>query len=407
MDNEPLFISDDFGGIGHEDALMREACSSISAIRSNYVGNKRRLLSSIWETVTSNDIKSETITDAFGGSGSVSALFASMGKQVKYNDLLLTSCVQAACLLSEKNRLLTDDEWKALILDPNGEKNSTLVRTHYAEKFFTDNEALFLDRYLGNLKAMFPLSKDGLIYDCTRTPFENGKMKAIQAACAFIGHINSVCFIGGRYYNGQTIAKRDHRLEHAKNDGIELHHSFMESVLKIPKISYPRGSSSWVYNFDVVELLSKKVPSGDLLYLDPPYGGDSSDYASLYRFIEECITGVRYEDDTVKVSKFSKFKNNKVYSELFKEVLAAADGYNTWLISFNQTSFASLEEITNLIEEFGRTVDVKSVSISYKYRKKRRTIVLGKQVTGSDGETRRTMHMINGTDDELLLLARK
>lgn len=407
LTNEPLFLSDDFGGLSHEEALVREACMAISSIRNNYVGNKKRILTSIWECVQSSGIPFKTVTDAFGGSGAVSALFASMGSKVIYNDLLLSSCVQASCLLSESKILVTDGEWKNLISDPNGEKVSSIARTYYAGKFFTDDEASFLDRYLGNLQTMFQMPKAGEeIYDYQSTPNSPNRIKALQASCAIIGHVNSVCFIGGRYYNGQTIAKRDHRLAHDKNKGVELHKTFMDSISRIPSLRYPRGCSSKVCNMDVVSLLSKNAKTGDLLYLDPPYGGESSDYGSLYRFIEEGVTGIRYDQDPLKVESFSKFKKSKGYSDLFKEVLSNATGYGTWLISFNKTSFASLEEIRTILEEFGRSVEVKSVSISYKYRKKRRTIILGEQVVGTDGELRRKNHMVEGTDDELLLIAR-
>lgn len=402
---EPLFITDEFGGIDHEEAFVNQACKSISSIRSNYVGNKRRILSSIWGV--SKGLGINRVTDAFGGSGSVSAMFASLGLDVVYNDLLLSSCFQASCLLSESSINLSEEEWNKLIKDPQGEKVYSLARTHYAGKFFTDDEALFLDRYMGNLRTFFPIPKlRAIVYDCTRTPFETGAMKAIQAYCAIIGHINSVCFVGGRYYNGQTLAKKDHRLSHAKNNGIELHDSFSESIAKIPRLKYTRGCSAWIYNLDISELL-KKQPRGDLLYLDPPYGGESSDYASLYRFLEEFVTGIRYEDDPAKIENASKFKGSKGYSELFKEALSLSNGYENWLISFNKTSFASLEEITAIIEGFDRCVEVKSVSISYNYRKKRRNITLGELTKDANGEIRRKPPSIEGTDDELLLLARR
>ncbi len=408
IQSEPMFLTDEFGGMGHEDALMREACSNIKSTRSNYVGNKRRLLPAIWKTISDNGIKFNRTTDAFGGSGAVSSLLAFMGGEIRYNDLLLSSCVQASCLLSESKFSVTPEEWKILSSDPQGENVSTLAREYYEEKFFTKDEAIFIDRYLGNLRLLFPeIKTNELVYDCLRTPFEKGKMKAIEASCALVGHINSVCFLGGRYYNGQTIAKKSHRLSHIKNDGIELHKNFIDSVSRLPKIQYPKGSSSFVYNMDVVDFLSKKASEGDLLYLDPPYGGESSDYAALYQFLEECVSGKRYDQDLERIKNASKFKSKNGYAELFKEVLSVAGGYDAWLVSFNRTSFASLDEIISLIENFGRKVDVKSASISYNYRKKRKTISIGEQIVGPNGETRRKTHIIGGTDDELLLLARR
>ena len=91
-----MFLSDFFGGIGHEEAMMGEACSKISAQRINYVGNKKRLLPSIWNFVNKNSVNIGSVTDAFGGSGTVSSLFSYLGKNVAYNDLLVSSSIQAA-----------------------------------------------------------------------------------------------------------------------------------------------------------------------------------------------------------------------------------------------------------------------------------------------------------------------
>ena len=406
-----MFLSDFFGGIGHEEAMMGEACSKISAQRINYVGNKKRLLPSIWNFVNKNSVNIGSVTDAFGGSGTVSSLFSYLGKNVAYNDLLVSSSIQAAYLLAPSPVLTTADEWKALTTDGSGEKLFDFARTYYAGKFFTDKEAEFIDRFVGNLRAVRPISGiGGLIYNSTDDSLNEGKIKSIEAWYALISHINSVCFIGGRYYNGQTIAKREHRLAHSRNNGVELHNSFAETVSKLTKISYPSyptKPSSRVYNLDVVDFLSSENPNGGLLYLDPPYGGESSDYASLYRFIEECVSGIRYEQSRERIEKASKFKNKNGYADLFKEVLSSATGYESWVISFNGTSFASLEEIVSIVEGFNRTVKVESASISYNYRKKRKSVVVGKHSVDKNGETRRERHIIDGTDDELLLLARR
>lgn len=402
--DEPLFISDEYGTLGHEGSLVREACMAISNIRNNYVGNKRRILYSVWEAATSGE-KPIKITDAFGGSGSVSALFAAMGCEVSYNDLLLSSCVQASCLLSKNQTTLSKEEWEVLMNDANGEKAFSFARTFYAGKFFTDAEALFMDRYIGNARLIYGSPKQGRLVSNN----ENSSLtsKGLQAFCAFVGHINSTCFIGGRFYNGQTIAKKDHRIAHVKNNGVELHKSFADSISRIPSIEYPRGCLASVYNMDAVDLLSKTIPEGDLLYLDPPYGGDSSDYAALYRFIEECVTGCRYEDDKARIEKASKFKNSKGYSELFLDVLNAASGYRTWLISFNRTSFAPLDEIKALISNAGRKVEIVTVPISYNYRKNRRNIAVGEKFTDVDGIVKRKPHIVSGTDDELLIVAKR
>ena len=59
----------------------------------------------------------------------------------------------------------------------------------------------------------------------------------------------------------------------------------------VHRLSIPENQTSFAIN-DIIDLLESKLIVADLLYLDPPYGGSSSDYSTLYRFLEEYL----YED---------------------------------------------------------------------------------------------------------------
>jgi adenine-specific DNA-methyltransferase len=63
--------------------------------RFRYMGSKFRLLTWIHDALS--DIDFETATDAFSGSGAVSYLLKSMGKQVRANDTLAFPSVLTAC----------------------------------------------------------------------------------------------------------------------------------------------------------------------------------------------------------------------------------------------------------------------------------------------------------------------
>ena len=120
-----------------------------------------------------------------------------------------------------------------------------------------------------------------------------------------------------------------------------------------------------------MQVLKQPNIKSDLLYLDPPYGGASSDYIALYRFLEEFIHQKSYTEMDYLRESGDRFNDDKGYTEQFRNLLKECERFPNWLISFNATSFATLDEIVGVIKEFRKDVVVKGVKFSYKYRKDR------------------------------------
>jgi DNA adenine methylase/adenine-specific DNA-methyltransferase len=72
--------------------------------RFRYMGSKFRLLPWLHETFQTIDF--ETVTDAFSGSGVVSYLLKTMGKQVRANDSLAFPSVLTAATVANSATLL-------------------------------------------------------------------------------------------------------------------------------------------------------------------------------------------------------------------------------------------------------------------------------------------------------------
>ena len=324
----------------------RNKCSiidSISSLPSNYVGSKRRLLPHILDVLEKQNVQYDSVFDAFSGSAMVSLLFKTMGKKVYCNDLLTSSAITAVCLLEMENIPLSIEDVKFLCSNKSNDTGS-FVLDNYKNKFFTEKECMFLDRYKSNVKAlcgekyycgMEILNKATLLSipnsnfsvygkdlknlrdthdpnasywtekwrDTTRKRRDANneimfgksvseiyeKYKGAFSLFAMESHINQNCFLGGRYYNGQTIAQLQHRLNHDKNKGKEIYQIPLD-IDEFKKVLVK--GNSFVFNSDIIDLLESKVIEADLIYLDPPYGAASSDYAHLYRFLEEYL----YED---------------------------------------------------------------------------------------------------------------
>jgi len=430
---------------------------NISAIPSNYVGSKRRLLTHIWDVLEKEDVQFESVFDAFSGSAMVSLLFKTMGKQVVSNDLLTSSAITAVCLLENENIPLSKEDI-SFLCNNVPDNCGTFALDNYKDKFFTEKECKFLDRYRANVDSLCGpkfycglevLNKAALMsipnsnfsvygkdLKSIRSTHEVGKSfwtekwrdttrkrrdanneimfsKSVNEVCnkyksafslfAVENHVNQHCFIGGRYYNGQTIANLEHRMTHDKNKGSTID----EIPMTFKKLdgALTEGTGC-VFNSDIIDLLEADIISTDLLYLDPPYGGASSDYAILYRFLEEYIYGCKLED-MEHIQKGSKrFAKKKGYQEHFEHLLSLCGKFPVWLTSYNESSYANLDLITSTIKNAGKkTVKVFEVPITYQYRKGKSVCKkeqTGNGSTGYDPDKGHT-HLKRGT--EYLILA--
>ena len=184
------------------------------------------------------------------------------------------------------------------------------------------------------------------------------------------------CFIGGRYNNGQVISRLDHRLKHDKHKGvtdIDFVQGLINDYIKTEKyeniMSGINSQPCLALNCDIIELLESTNFVTDVIYLDPPYGGASSDYAYLYQFLEEYVYGQKISD-MEHIQKFGKrFSSSKTYEENFVKLLNLIERFPTWVLSYNDSSWESKDYIFDLLKTFRRDVKVFNINnYVYKYR---------------------------------------
>jgi adenine-specific DNA methylase len=390
----------DFCSFLKKDRDKREITSLISSIPSNYVGSKRRMLLHIWNMIEDNDVKFDTAFDAFSGSAMVSLLFKMMGKRVISNDLLTSSAITAVCLMENQVIPITEEDLSFLCSNIPSEYGS-FVKDNYEGKFFTAKECEFLDRYKANVAQLF-----GDKFYCGLDLLSKATLASIpNSNFSVYGKdlkaLRSTHKVGKSFWEEKwrdtTRKRRDENNEikfpesldemyhkykgafslfavenHPKNNGKEIT-DIPVSVEKMQKIL--QDGEATVFNSDIIELLESRMINSDLIYLDPPYGGSSSDYAVLYRFLEEYL----YEDKLENLEHIQKgakrFAKAKGYQEQFEYLLSLCDGFETWMISYNESSFANLETIKETIRKAGRkNIVVKSIPITYQYRKNKNVV---------------------------------
>lgn len=385
---------DQFGSKRAKDIII----DKLFSIPSNYVGSKRRLLMHIWDVLEKEKIQFDSAFDAFSGSAMVSLLFKVMGKKVCCNDLLTSSAITAICLLEFDKILLTDNDLFSLCKNRPRQIDS-FVKNNYKDKFFTDKECSFLDCYRKNLESLdggklywaIELLNKAIIMSIPNSNFSiYGKdLKSLRSTHT-VGesywtekwrdttrkrrNANNEIMFGksikemyDKYSKSLSSLKKEYDVQMLNNQGKLYTHNILpngqfKSVLDDKKMM--------VFNFDIIELLELGIIETDLLYIDPPYGGASSDYALLYSFLEEYFykTPLNALEHIQRGSK--RFNKNKGYQEQFEHLLSLCGRFRTWLISYNESSYADLPTIVSTIKNAGKTnVKTLEVPITYQYRK--------------------------------------
>lgn len=243
--------------------------------------------------------------------------------------------------------------------------------------YYDDEYNLKFDKWFRKYANDF--MKAGKAYD----PCDEAKIKRANFFANLQQHVLRDCFVGGRMHYGQVLAEIDPRLEHQKNQlkrhftnegSSEMNFHSQQGELRRPG----EGLKWWTFadlkmpgsclavNMDVIELLQSNFCKVDCVYFDPPYGGQSSDYATMYRFLEEYIYSDALEN-LPHLKTAQRFTKKKSYEEHFVAMLGAAKGIPIWMFSYNDSSWKGIDHITDLIKQVRGNVIVEVLSDEYRY----------------------------------------
>jgi len=406
--------------LSKKGVLKANSLKKILSIPSNYVGNKKRLLIHISDMVDSNNLDFKRVIDPFSGSGVVSLFFNSMGYPTISNDILSSSSMAILALLKGKQVEIMETDLDYIFSNIFPPLTDFCLK-NYNNVYFTEKECLFLDQCKSNIVRLvgneFSVSEFKSLSIIPSYEKEKGfktfgfrtfetNLKATVLLFLLEKAIIDICFVGGRYYNGQIMAKPEHRLAHDRNNNRNLISMLRKKIKWMFKI-YEKTftfKDSIVYNDDVNYVLDQVFIENNndtLVYLDPPYGKNSSDYSNLYRFSEEFL----YEDKLENLNHIKdggkKFNNKKEYNKHFCEVLDKCSKAKYLLISFNASSFNSIEKICEIIKKYKKNILVKSIPIAYNYRKNRTNFDCVEKVIESNEEEIK----VENSEREFLILA--
>lgn len=215
------------------------------------------------------------------------------------------------------------------------------------------------------------------------------KIKRASCMANLQQHILRDCFVGGRMHNGQVLSEVESRLDHQKNQ-LKRHlsngnSSEMNFTTQRDKGRRPGEGLKWwsfadlqlpgkclAVNMDILTLLESGFCDNiDCAYFDPPYGGQSSDYATMYRFLEEYIYSDKLEN-LPHLSGSNKFVKRKNYEPHFVQMLDRAKNIPLWMFSYNDSSWKNTDYIKQVIQKHNRSVIVEELSSNYRYLYRKR-----------------------------------
>ncbi|MEX0932892.1 MAG: DNA adenine methylase [Candidatus Pacearchaeota archaeon] len=307
----------------------------------NFIGNKEKIVSWICENIPS-DV--ETIFDAFSGGASVSYEAKKRGFKVISNDILSINYLLSKAIIENKKD--TFDE-KDLNLIFEGKPIKGFMYKNYSEVFFFPKECMELDIYRKNIDKLDSENKKALAFSLIRRAMIR-KMPYSRFNLPW----DKIKQLRDEEYSYNKYKRK--RAYHNKT--IKEH--FLENLQEYNKAVFDNNKKNKAYNKDIFELIPKI--NADLIYLDPPYTGTMNNYFGFYGLIDEYI----------KQEKLKPFKNNFIEKnksiELFDNLFSRLGKFKYWILSYNNSSYPTKEQLLSLLKKYSD--DVKVIERKHNYQ---------------------------------------
>jgi DNA adenine methylase/adenine-specific DNA-methyltransferase len=304
-----------------------------------YMGSKHRLLP--WLHGVLGQLPFDTAADPFSGSGCVSYMLKTVGKQVRASDFLNFPSVIAEALVANAAETLAADD-VALLTSP-APAAPDFVRRTFAGIFFTPEDLRFLDeashhlaRLQGGARA---LALTALLRACMKR-----QPRGVFTVANGPG--------GAEPYDD---GRRDVRTP--------LRQHFVEQAALLNPLVFDNGRANLALREDVFAPDGAAPP--DLAYLDPPYvpRADDNCYVKRYHFLEGLSTywrGARILEGS-KVKKLAKphtpFGYRREAPDAFDRLFRRFRD-SIIVLSYSDNAFPDRPVLIDLLRRYKRRVEV-------------------------------------------------
>ncbi len=308
---------------------------------TRYMGSKQKLLPYILGLVEQFNVP--TLVDLFSGSGIVSYLFKTLGKQVITNDYMNMSHTFTKAMVENNHVILSDEKARSLLIEKY--PIDDFVQKKFKDLYFSDNENLLIDIIRSNILKLDneyeqAIARSALIRACMK--------KRPRGIFTYTGH---------RYNDGR------------KDLVLTLEEQFLNAIEAINQSIFDNHQLNISYRKNALDV---ELPDNCLIYMDPPYYSTCSDneYVRRYHFVE----GLSLDWKEIEIQEHTKTKKFKSYPTPFssrKDVYVAFEKLfekykeNILLISYSSNSLPNMDEMLIMLRKYKENVDV--IPIDYKY----------------------------------------
>lgn len=326
---------------------------------TRYQGSKRRILPWIYENF--RELKFNTVLDGFGGTASVSYLFKLMGKEVTFNDVLLSNYQTGIALIENDSVTLNLDDVKFL-LHKNGFKYPIFIQNTFKGIYYLDKENKWLDMVSLNIEKLSE-KYDGEILK---------KKKALAYHILFQA---CLCKRPFNLFHRKNLYLRTAKVKRTfgnkKTWDTDFKTLFIEFHKEISKKIFSNNLKNKAICKDIMKIDNKDF---DLIYLDPPYTRPNQkspkDYYSMYHFLEGIVDYYNWSQrinwntqNKCLIKKKTGWEENseKTFDYLFRKFKNSII-----VVSYGNPGTPSIQKIKELLHQYNSKVSVVKKQYNYK-----------------------------------------
>jgi adenine-specific DNA methylase len=332
--------------------------------QTRYQGSKRKLIEFLHKNL--QEIVFDSALDGFGGTGAVSYLLKQMGKDIVYNDLLVSNWYIGKALIENYSNNFDTSKLPDLFEKKSDIEYQTVIQDNFEGIYYLNEENKTLDILVQNIFLL-----------------ENQYEKAICFYALF-----QAC-----------IQKRPFNLFHRKNLNLRLNNvsrsfgnkktwdtPFMElfkrAIQEANNAVFSNNRFNRATNYSILDIPIPK-DGFDLVYLDPPYiseKGIGVDYKGNYHFLEGICNYFEWEHMIDYNSKHRRLKvdsnkwtDPKKFLDVFEETIKKFKDFKI-VLSYRSPGIPTIEELKEILTSYLDKVLVQKKDYKYALTSKQKRV---------------------------------